>query len=42
VAAQLGGVAVTVEPFEAPLKGLEEERYDLFRVVARTEVEVGA
>jgi class 3 adenylate cyclase len=42
VAAQLAGGGMSAEPFEATLKGLEEERFELFRLAAPTEVSVGA
>ncbi len=42
VAAVLAGGRNRVEPFEAPLKGLEGETFELFRITARAEVPVGA
>jgi class 3 adenylate cyclase len=41
VAAEVRGGAVTAQPFEASLKGLEAERFELFRLVAPAEVRVG-
>lgn len=42
VAAELVGSGMNAEPFEATLKGLEEERFELFRLTAPAEVRVGA
>jgi class 3 adenylate cyclase len=42
VAAELAGGGMTTERFDATLKGLEEERFELFRLTASVEVRVGA
>jgi class 3 adenylate cyclase len=42
VAAELAGSGMRGEPFDATLKGLEEERFELFRLSASAEVSVGA
>jgi adenylate cyclase len=42
VAAEVASGGTTVEPFDATLKGLEDERFELFRLTAPAEVPVGA
>jgi len=41
VAAELAGSGMGAEPFEATLKGLEGERFALFRLTAPVEARVG-
>jgi class 3 adenylate cyclase len=42
VAVELAGGVLRAEPFDASLKGLEEERFDVFRLSVSPEVRVGA
>jgi hypothetical protein len=42
VAAELRGGALSVEPFQASLKGLEDERVGIFRMTAPAEVRIDA
>jgi class 3 adenylate cyclase len=42
VAAELAGGRLSAEPFDATLKGLEEDRFELFRLTETASVRVGA
>jgi hypothetical protein len=42
VAAELRGGALNAEPFDASLKGLEDERVSIFRLTTPAEVRVDA
>jgi hypothetical protein len=42
VADELAGSRLSAEPFDATLKGLEEEPLELFRLTASAKVPVGA